>query len=329
MKIAVAHADRLTREAVRRALGTSAFELVWMAADAAELRKLQRKGPAELILLDAVFAAEVLQAAPGQSAPSYLILAADEGCEGVYEALSAGALGHVVPPALNADGSLNGSARLLSRIQRVQSLVESVPSPDRAADLAPARSPSSLAPIMALGASTGGPLALSRVLAGLPAGLNAAVLLVQHIDGEFSDGLVEWLASHTPLPVHLARRGDHVEIGHIYVGSAQGHMVLQPTGQISYLAPRKGDLHVPSVDMLFGSLAEQRRVGAAALLTGMGSDGATGLMQLRRAGWLTVAQDQATSTVFGMPRAAIELGAAMQTLPLAAIGAALARHFHV
>ena len=84
---------------------------------------------------------------------------------------------------------------------------------------------------------------------------------------------------------------------------------------------------MPSVDMLFGSLAEQRRGGAAALLTGMGSDGAAGLMQLRKAGWLTVAQDEASSTVFGMPRAAIELGAAMQTLPLAAIGPALARHF--
>ncbi len=329
MKIAVAHNDRLTREAVRRALAGSDFELLWMVADAAELRKLQRRDPAELLLLDAGFAAEVVKAAPGQPPPpSYLILAADEGCEGVYEALSAGALGHVMPPTLTADGNLNGSARLLSRIQRVQSLVGTIATPRHVANAAPpARGTGTHAPILALGASTGGPLALARVLAGLPAGLHAAVLLVQHIDGEFSDGLVEWLATHTLLPVQLARRGDLVEAGRIYVGSSQGHLVLQPSGQISYLAPRKGDLHVPSVDMLFGSLAGQARVGAAALLTGMGSDGAAGLMQLRKAGWFTVAQDEATSTVFGMPRAAIEMGAAMQTLPLAAIGATLARQF--
>ena len=329
MRIAVAHADRLIREALRRSLTASEFQLAWMVADAAELRKLQRRDPAELLLLDASLASEVLRAAPGQQPPlSYLILAADEGCEGVYEALSAGALGHVVPPSLAADGSLNGSARLLTRIHRVQSLVGTVATPARPADLAaPSTGMRSPAPILALGASTGGPLALARVLAGLPAGLNASVLLVQHIDGEFSDGLVEWLATHTLLPVQLARRGDLVEAGRIYVGSAQGHLVLHPTGQISYLAPRKNDLHVPSVDMLFGSLATQARVGAAALLTGMGSDGAAGLLQLRKAGWFTVAQDEATSTVFGMPRAAIELGAAMQTLPLAAIGATLARQF--
>lgn len=330
MKIGVAHADRLTREAVRRALSASDLELLWMAADATELRKLQRRDPAELLLIDAAFAAEMLPATPGQAtAPSYLILAADEGSEGVYEALSAGALGHVMPPTLTTDGNLNGSARLLARIQRVQSLVGAAPSTRHPAP--PANSPSmhngGSTPILALGASTGGPLALARVIAGLPAGLNAAVLLVQHIDGEFSDGLVEWLATHTLLPVQIARRGDLVEAGKIYVGSAQGHLVLQASGQISYLAPRKGDLHVPSVDMLFCSLAEQPRLGAAALLTGMGSDGAIGLMKLRKAGWFTVAQDEASSTVFGMPRAAIEMGAAMQTLPLAAIGATLARQF--
>ena len=329
MKIAIAHGDRLIREAVRRSFSGGEFTLLWMVADADELRRAQRRDPADLLLLDSKLVGEMVSAASqGQPpSPSYLILAADDACEGVYEALSAGALGHVMPPTLASDGAVLGGARLLSRIARVRALVGNVVKSEQMLRPSPeAGNARALAPILALGASTGGPLALARVLAGLPAGLNAAILLVQHIDGEFSEGLVEWLATHTLLPVQLARRGDLVEAGRVYVGSAQGHLVLQPSGQISYLAARKLDLHVPSVDMLFNSLKNQARPGAAALLTGMGRDGAQGLMELRKAGWFTVAQDEATSTVFGMPRAAIELGAATQTLPLAAIGASLARH---
>jgi len=328
MKIAVAHPDRLTREALRRALNGSEFTLAWSAADNYEMRRNLRRQPADLILLDATMFPEFIAhaAQTSETVPSQLVLAPDERTEGVYEALSAGALGHLAPPLLDADGSLSGGSRLLARISRIQSLIG-----DQRALPAPppmhASAATGCTPVLALGASTGGPLALARVLAGLPAGLDAAVLLVQHIDGEFSDGLVEWLTTHSLLPVQLARRGDLIESGRVYVSSAQGHLVLLGSQQIGYLAPRKQELHVPSVDMLFSSLADYPRRGAAALLTGMGSDGAHGLMQLRRAGWFTVAQDESSCTVFGMPRAAIDMGAAQQTLPLAAIGATLARQF--
>jgi two-component system response regulator WspF len=181
-------------------------------------------------------------------------------------------------------------------------------------------------PIIALGASTGGPQALAQVLAGLPAGLEAAVIVVQHIDGEFSSGLVEWLASNSVLPVALAQRGESVAAGRVYVGAAEGHLVLLSSQQLTYQPAQRGDLHVPSVDALFGSLAEHARPGAAALLTGMGNDGARGLLQLRQAGWFTVAQEEGSCAVFGMPRAAQECGAVEQALPPGAIGPALARH---
>lgn len=326
MRIAIAHPDRLTREAVRRSLLSTDLAPAWIATDARELERMLRRDPPDLLLLDVSLSGpggSMVRAARLASA-ACLVLTPDEAASGVYEALSAGALGHVAPPRLEADGELGGSARLIARIQRVQSLIGQLHTPQAAPNPRSDGAPRNV-PIIALGASTGGPHALAQVLAQLPSGLAAAVLIVQHIDGDFSDGLVEWLSSHCVLPVQLARRGDLIRAGCVYVGGTQGHMVLLASQQISYLAPLKADLHVPSVDMLFRNLAEQAHPGAAALLTGMGSDGAQGLLRLKQAGWHTIAQDEASSVVYGMPRAAIEMGGAVQTLPLAAIGNALTR----
>lgn len=321
MKVAVAHRERLTREAVRRALHGSDFQLLWSAQDEQELDRMQRRDPPDLLLLDASLLGP--HASNLREGSACLVLAADESAPGVFEALSAGALGHVPPPRLEADGELTGASRLLGRIARLHTLVTA---PVLARTPAPAvQLPKGRVPILALGASTGGPQALARVLSGLPAGLAAAVLIVQHIDGEFSEGLAEWLGTHSLLPVQLARRGDWPQAGQVYVGGSDGHLVLLPSQQLGYRSGTPGELHVPSVDVLFGSLAEHARPGAAALLSGMGSDGAGGLLRLRQAGWHTIAQDEASSAVYGMPRAALEAGAAAQVLPLAAIGAALAR----
>lgn len=327
MRVAVAHPDRLVREAVRRSLTQADLRLIWTASDAREMERMRRREAPELLLVDASLVGPEGAAIRGNDGCVCLVLASGESSKGVFEALSAGALGHVTPPRLEADGELTGSARLLARIQRLQTLIgaasTAVP-PKASATLSGAPGTSSL-PVVALGASTGGPQALARVLAGLPAGLPAAVLIVQHIDGEFSAGLVEWLSSHSLLPVQLAQRGESMVAGRVYVGSTEGHLVLLASQQLSYRAPQRSDLHVPSVDILFESLAEHARPGAAALLSGMGSDGARGLLRLRQAGWHTIAQDESSSTVYGMPRAAVEAGAAVQTLPLAAIGSALAR----
>lgn len=321
MRVAIAHPDRLVREALRRTLAGGSLKLIWSAADRSELARFGRRDPAELLLLDASMvgpAAEALREQPS----ACLVLASDDSTPGVFEALSAGALGHLPPPRLEADGELSGAARLLGRIQRLQALVLK---PAAVAPVPPPREVRGECPIVALGASTGGPQALANVLAGLPQGLPAAVLIVQHIDGEFSAGLCEWLGGHSMLPVQLAQRGDLLQPGRVYVGANLGHLVLLPSQQLGYRAAQPDDLHVPAIDMLFASLAEHASGGAAALLSGMGSDGARGLLRLRQAGWHTIAQDQTSSAVFGMPRAAQELGAAVQILPLAAIGSALAR----
>lgn len=323
MRVGIAHPDRLAREALRRSLSTINLLASWAVNDSRDLERAGRRDPVDLVLL-----ASSLVGANGSIVRGLI----EEGCAclvltdgndedpSIYNALSAGALGHVQTPQLEADGNLSGASRLCTRIQRVRRLVGSHPPP-----LPSMPRSRGHVPVVAIGASTGGPQALAAVLRGLPGDLPAAVLIVQHIDAEFSEGLVEWLSVNSALPVQLARRGDLIQAGQVYVAGHQGHLVLLATQQFGYLAPLKADLHVPGIDMLFGSLAGLPQPGVAALLTGMGSDGAAGLLKLRQAGWHTVAQDEATSVVYGMPRAAAELGAAQQVLPIEAISTALVR----
>jgi len=182
-------------------------------------------------------------------------------------------------------------------------------------------------PVLAIGASTGGPSAVAELLAGLPPGLEAAVLIVQHLDLAFSPNLAALLAERSPLPVAVAREGDRLLPGRVLLARGGDHLVLSSVKTLRYTQSPLDTPYRPSVDALFLSLAQSRLCpGVAVLLTGMGSDGAKGLLALRGAGWLTIAQDQETSSVYGMPRAARDLGAADMVLPLSTIAALAAKH---
>jgi two-component system response regulator WspF len=325
MKLATAHSDRLVREALRRTLARSDHELMWQAADRSSLERECRRTPPALLLVELDLLgpkAEQLPALLAQGV-SVIALASSQAAGDGYEALGLGALGLIEPPRLDDSGELIGGQRTLARIQRLASLVGGAPS---AMPAGPAPTGSRQVPLLALGASTGGPLALARVLASLPADLEAAVLIVQHIESEFTSGLAEWLGSQSTLPVAVAERGDSPRAGRVYLAGSGGHLVLLPSSQFGRQPARASELHVPSVDALFNSLALHAAPGAAALLTGMGSDGVMGLGELRRRGWQTFAQDERSSVVYGMPRAAVEAGAAMHSLDLAAIGPAMVRH---
>ena len=178
--------------------------------------------------------------------------------------------------------------------------------------------------IIGIGASTGGPQALEQVLGQLPADFPLPLLCVQHIAEGFMQGLVAWLAGCCRIRVCTADEGAQPLAGTAYFASDNRHLEIDDGGvfRCSSALPFAG--HRPSVDIAFSSLA--RRYGAAAagvLLTGMGQDGAQGMLDIARAGGLTIAQDEASSVVFGMPRRAIELGAARHVLPLDQIGPAL------
>jgi two-component system chemotaxis response regulator CheB len=181
--------------------------------------------------------------------------------------------------------------------------------------------------VLAIGTSTGGPQAIVRVLRALPQGLDVPFLFVLHIDEPFGEAFAKWLDSQTPHRVTYARDRDPID-------SLRGQVVMAPPGRHLMVGGRRLQLSAdpprhscrPSVDVLFESLAVD--CGAevlACLLTGMGRDGAAGLLAIRRAGGSTLAQDESTSVVYGMPREAVSLGAAQMILPLDQIGAKIAQ----
>lgn len=176
-----------------------------------------------------------------------------------------------------------------------------------------------------IGASTGGPPALATILADLPPDLAVPVLVVQHMADGFVEGLASWLDGLSQLPVVMAEHGRRLRPGVVHVAPARLNTLLRPGLRIELRTPPDGQFHVPGVDAAFASTAVTcgaRAVGV--LLTGMGRDGAEGLLQMRSAGALTIGQDEPTSVVWGMPAAAQSLGAVEVELPLPKIAAVLA-----
>jgi len=173
------------------------------------------------------------------------------------------------------------------------------------------------APLIAVGASAGGPTALAVLLRGLHAGFPAAVAIVQHLDQRFVQGLADWLGQRSPLPVRLAADGDEPRGGTVFVAGATGHLVLRPDGRFGYVGAAPEQAYCPSIDVFFHSVCKYGGAGSAGvLLTGMGADGVQGLKAMRCKGRLTIAQDQGTSAVYGMPKAAAAADAASEILPL-------------
>jgi two-component system chemotaxis response regulator CheB len=183
--------------------------------------------------------------------------------------------------------------------------------------------------VVAVGASTGGPPALATILRELPADLPAAVVVAQHMAEGFVEGLARWLDEAAELSVHVAKNGEVLQAGHVYLAPAGLNLSLRADHRVELAAPPPGQYHVPGVDVTFASVAARcgaRSVGV--LLTGMGRDGALGLLTLRQAGARTLAQDEATCVVWGMPAAAMALGAVDLQLPLPDIGSAIVTAVH-
>ena len=170
---------------------------------------------------------------------------------------------------------------------------------------------------VAIGSSTGGPAAVRELLVNLPADAPVGVAIVQHIASGFELGFSDWLNNQLPFDVRLAKDGETLRRGTVRLAPGGSHLRLEPGGvlRLDSVSPaRRG--HRPSADDLFFSCAEScPREVAGVLLTGMGADGVDGLLALRKAGGLTMAQDEASSVVFGMPRVALEKGAADVALP--------------
>jgi two-component system chemotaxis response regulator CheB len=184
--------------------------------------------------------------------------------------------------------------------------------------------------IVALGASTGGPGVLAEILRGLPSPFPIPILIVLHIGEPFGAAFADWLDAQTPHRVIYAQDGEPINgsRGKVWMAPPGRHLIVRG-GRLLLTADAERHSCRPSIDVLFESIArEYGSAGAACLLTGMGRDGASGLLDIRNAGGFTIAQDEATSTVYGMPMQAAIIGAAEHIVPVSEIAPALAAIAH-
>ncbi|TPG60642.1 chemotaxis-specific protein-glutamate methyltransferase CheB [Roseomonas nepalensis] len=215
---------------------------------------------------------------------------------------------------------------IMSQVPVIRQRRAPAPAPGSPPAAARPAAPAARPAVVGIAASTGGPPALARVLGALPAGFPAPVLLVQHMGASFMEGFAAWLDGLVAPRVLLARDGARPEPGHVHVAPGDRHLSLTPGGlmRVSAAPPVGGQR--PAADVLFGSMARVLGPrGFGILLTGMGEDGARGLAALHAAGGTTLAEDETTAIVYGMPAAAVRLGGVTAALPLDAIGPRLLR----
>ncbi len=251
-----------------------------------------------------------------------------------YDAIAAGAVDVVPKPTTAADAAwadrLKFVLRIAARIKVVthpRGRLRPSSTPSFPAVPPPLPSRAASVRLVAVGASTGGPGAVRRLLTDLPVGFRVSVVLVLHIGEPFDATLADWLDAQSPHRVVFAADGEALFDGppRVFMAPAGKHLTIREGRLRLATGPERHSCR-PSVDVLFESVAAD--VGADAvgvLLTGMGRDGAEGLLAIRRAGGHTIAQDEASSVIYGMPRAAVEIDAAAAVLPLDAIGPTLGR----
>jgi two-component system chemotaxis response regulator CheB len=262
-----------------------------------------------------------------------LVLTADpsgQASQLTYRALEMGALALQIKPSVDADyesWALAREVRLLSTVKVIRHVRQGHP---RTPEVAPlpevtehTHRPSQL---IAIGCSTGGPQVLHRALRELPKDFPTPIVLVQHINPSFADSLADWLAAGSELDVRLAKNGEELQPGVVLIAPPGMHLVTPTRGKVALRQGEPRDGHLPSATMLMESVARVYGGDAAGLLlTGMGADGAEGLFAMRRAGARTLAQSKESCVVFGMPGAAVQLGATETMVHGDRVGAALIR----
>lgn len=333
MRIGIVNDMPLAVEALRRALALEpAHRIAWVAGNGADAVEACLRDAPDVVLMDLMMpvmdGVEATRQIMARCPCAILIVTVDieQNVHRVFEAMGHGALDAVNTPSLGG-GRAQDAALLLRKIQNIGWLMG--PRDNRSRAAAKAATPRGSGPrLVAIGASAGGPASLAQLLQQLPASFPAAVVLVQHVDEVFAAGMADWLASESRLPVRLAREGETLQPGTVLLAGTNNHLRLMPGGELAYTAEPASHVYRPSIDVFFDSLVEHWKGEAiGVLLTGMGRDGAEGLKRMRGRGFLTIAQDQASCAVYGMPKAAAAIGAAVEILALERIAPRLVEAF--
>ncbi len=334
MKIAIVNDMVLAVEALRHTLAQDrSHELAWIARNGAEAVSLCERSRPDLVLMDLIMpemdGVEATRHIMARTPCAIMVVTADvdRNAASVFEAMKAGALDGVNVRVFGNPGKGTGALPLLTKIDTIARLVGRRNLPAALPGQRPGGVPKDCTDrLVAIGASAGGPPALARILAALPEDFSAAVVIIQHVGAGFATGLARWLGQQTPLRVRLAREGDWPQAGTVLLAGQDHHLVFTSPTRLGYTRVPAHGFHRPSIDVFFKSVHRHWHgdtVGV--LLTGMGRDGVEGLKSLRESGCLTIAQDEATSAVYGMPRAAVERQAVSEILPLHEIGPRLVK----
>ncbi|MEO6276306.1 chemotaxis response regulator protein-glutamate methylesterase [Roseateles sp.] len=332
MKIAIVNDVPLAVEALQRSLALRPeHRVIWVAENGAQAVERCAQQLPDLVLMDLLMpqidGVEATRRIMAATPCAILVVTVSVGANSsrVFEAMGHGALDAVNTPALGIGDLRQSAAPLLAKIDIIGRLIGDGAGTSGAARNARRASLQSGRPwLVAIGASAGGPAALATVLGGLPAGFPGAVVIVQHVDEQFAAGMASWLGQHCALPVRVAKEGDTPTAGAVLLASTNDHLRLKTSTRLGYTHEPLDQIYRPSVNVFFESASELwagKAVGV--LLTGMGRDGARGLRALRDKGHYTIAQDQATSAVHGMPKAAAALHAAVDILPIERVAPAL------
>jgi two-component system, chemotaxis family, response regulator WspF len=322
MNIGIANDMPLAVEALRRVIALRPeHRVLWVANDGEAAVDFCAAQTPDVVLMDLIMprvdGVEATRRIMARTPCPILIVTSSVGANTwrVYEAMGHGALDAVDTPMLGERGIHEAAQLLLQKIDQVGRLMDK-PAALRPPAVTPLK-PGARQRLVAIGASAGGPAALATVLRALPADFGAPIVIVQHVDKVFADGMAQWLDGQTQLAVRTADDGEAPRAGVALLAATNDHILLTQNGALHYTRDPAELPYRPSVDVFFHSVVEHWSGEAlGVLLTGMGRDGAIGLKAMRAKGYDTIAQDEATSAVYGMPKAAATLGAARRILPL-------------
>jgi len=328
VRVLVADDSELFREMVSGLLEADpAFEVVAVARDGDEAAALAKRHRPDVITMDLAMPGSDgfagIARVMADSPTPILVVSVSREEDVSFRALSLGALDLLEKPVAAADLGLYGET-LRSRLRLLAGVrVIRHPRGVRKMVRGGASRTGPRPEVVVVGASLGGPRALAHLLQGLAQGFPVPIAVVQHIAYGFAEGLARWLSDESGLDVRTAGDRDPLRPGQVLVAPSGRHLLVE-RGRVRLDDAEAVDGFKPSVNPLFLSAAASHGPRACGvLLTGMGSDGAAGLKALREAGATTLAQDEATSAVFGMARAALELGAVDRVLPLEEIAGTL------
>ena len=323
MRIAIANDNNVNRATLKRIIETSTNnEVIWTAIDGSDAIKKCQKDTPDLILMDMIMptmnGVEASRVIMSETPCAILIVTASvtDNASMIFEAMSYGALDVVKTPFSGVENSEHEMSGFLKKIKTINSLVHCDKEKNALkSSIAKKQNNETRKKIVVLGASTGGPGVLATILSKMPEDFPAPIIIVQHVDSSFTENFANWLDKQSKLKVRIAKKDDLPEAGLVLVAGKSEHLVMNNNQRLVYSEKFKDLVYKPSVNVFFDSIAKNWNGQiVAGLLTGMGKDGAQGLSDIHKLGGHTITQTEATCAVYGMPKAADDIGASLESL---------------